>query len=211
MGEKKHEPILIVRKLRKGDVDRLLDIVDTDDYYSMSTTAGRMSRRDLKEFFFKHIAIRPVTYPVRMLYVVELQETKQIVGFVELINISWRHKTVTLFDYLIPEYRTTGLRLLSLWHVMCIAFSEFNMRKVQLYISQRDNAWIGMIRDTLKFTREGALRHYVEHNGTWDDYFVFAFFKRDFSRLVQFVKKKTGRVLQPFIDNYFVKKVDFNL
>ena len=108
-----------------------------------------------------------------------VEDDKQIVGIVELVEIDYIHRNCEIQIIIKPEFGGKGYAKFAFDNATSYAFDILNMHKVYLYVDQ-DNEKAIHIYESYGFKKECLLREHFYAKGKYKDAFLMALLKCEY-------------------------------
>lgn len=167
----KLKPVVFLRALDVGDIDRTLAWHNNPELYRTLGDAFRFVSRTAEEEWLRR---KSSFSSGEINLAICLEKTNQHVGNIYLREIDWiaRHAVMHIFIGE-PRWRHKGLGRAATECLLRHAFEDLNLRRVLLHVLADNSAALGLYR-SLGFLVEGTLRQHAFKGGVFEDVIVMA-------------------------------------
>jgi len=117
----------------------------------------------------------------KMLFGIELPETKKIIGIVSLIDMDYKNKQAGLLSWLGNKYWRKGFSFEAKRIVLNYAFNKLKLHRLHAEVDERNTASMKLL-EKVGFKKEGIKRDAIFKNGKYYDETIFGLLKKDFKK-----------------------------
>ena len=166
---------LLLRKVQPSDNHFVLKGLSNDTvtefmlirYYTLEAVQEQM------DWYANHYKNKTGYY-----WLMELKETKELIGVIGYHAVSFEHKKAELGFWLLPEFWKKGLVAEASKATLDFMFNTLLLNRIEATVETENPASINAIKK-LGFAHEGTFREYEMNNGKFIDLMMFALLRRD--------------------------------